>query len=88
MKKVLALALSSVMAFSLAACGSEAPAESRPSFLAIFDSSMIFRIISAVFTTGALKIKAMDLTPPIKFCKLTLINVQEKAPPKVIITEG
>ena len=28
MKKVLALALSAVMAFSLAACGSEAPAES------------------------------------------------------------
>ena len=45
---------------------------------------MIFAIISGTFTLTGLKINPMLVNPPIKFCRLTDVNVAQNAPPKVI----
>ena len=49
---------------------------------------MIFWIISAVFSEGALKIRVKLFNPPIKSGILTEVIVAKRAPPKVMIAEG
>ena len=62
--------------------------ERSPSFLATFESSIIFVIISGTLTLTCLKISVILFKPPTKFAILTDIIVAKTDPPNVISADA
>ena len=61
---------------------------SKPSFLAVFDKSIIFLITCDGSCTSSLNVKVILLIPPMKSGNLLEPNVPEIEPPSVIIIDA